>query len=305
MIYVDLKGNLGNQLFIYAFARKVQFITKQKIVFSTYYMNKYFPNYVCSLEQFLLNGNCEIVNYKIKGLKNPYNFFDKIINKCFKFFPSLLYKYRHKKFYREQKKGYLVYNLEDYVDVNFSKLKDFDDIFIDGFWQCPKYFDDIREVLLKELVAKNSDWKNNPLFEVVCKTNSTCISIRRGDYVENEKIREKYFVCNKDYFDNCVDKYFKNETLILFSDDIKWVKENIKYSNETFYESGNDNVSAKLMLMSSCKNFILSNSSFSWWCQYLSKNTDKRVLAPYKWYTDDRKCDIFMGNWILVSTGDF
>ena len=39
MIYVDLKGRLGNQLFEYAFARNMQKKTKQKICISSYNLN--------------------------------------------------------------------------------------------------------------------------------------------------------------------------------------------------------------------------------------------------------------------------
>ena len=36
--------------------------------------------------------------------------------------------------------------------------------------------------------------------------------------------------------------------------------------------------------MYSCKHFIISNSSFSWWAQYLSRNEQKVVVSPNRWY---------------------
>ena len=71
----------------------------------------------------------------------------------------------------------------------------------------------------------------------------------------------------------------------------------MKFNCKTYYESGKDPVWEKLRLMSLCKHFVISNSSFSWWAQYLSTNEDKIVYAPKQWYVDGRKADIFEKSW--------
>ena len=67
-----------------------------------------------------------------------------------------------------------------------------------------------------------------------------------------------------------------------------------------YYEDGNDTVAEKIKLMSMCKHFIISNSSFSWWAQFLSNYDEKVVIAPNMWFRNGEKCGLYMDNWILI-----
>lgn len=134
-----------------------------------------------------------------------------------------------------------------------------------------------------------------------------CLSIRGGNYLVS-KVKELLFVCDKNYFYKAVSKacdYIDNPKFIVFSDDLKWVKEYIDLEGmfpncEFYYEDGTDTVEEKIRMMTMCKNFIISNSSFSWWAQYLSTNKDKMVIAPSYWFTNGEKNGLYMNNWLLI-----
>ena len=53
--------------------------------------------------------------------------------------------------------------------------------------------------------------------------------------------------------------------------------------------------------MSKCTDFVLSNSTFSWWSQFLSFNKNNIVIAPSIWRKVKLKPkDIYSDNWILL-----
>lgn len=291
MIHVNIRGNIGNQLFEYACARKLQKKYNKMISLNIYDIKKYHPEYKFNLDGYLLNNNVRIDEKKL-----PFYFYTRtILLRIFrKIFPNIYFNFM-KKF------GCYTWLGNTYKEFPDKEHKN---IYIDGYFQSSKYFDDIRDELLLELVPKETkNKKNEELYKKINSTESVCITIRRGDYLSNDIYKKKFFVCDDEYFYKSIKRMKEkvpNCTFFIFSDDIEWAKKNLKINEEIFFETGNDTVFEKLRLMSSCKHFILSNSSFSWWAQYLSQNKNKIVLAPSIWYVNQEKTDIYQENWELI-----
>lgn len=156
---------------------------------------------------------------------------------------------------------------------------------LNGYFQSEKYFYNHREFIKKIFTLKDeyevelkNKWKN------VLK-NSVSIHVRRTDYIKNESIGG-IIVCPKlDYFENSlkyIEKYKKIENILVFSDDIKWCKENFNDSRIIFIE--NQTEIFDMFLMSFCENNITQNSTFSWWGSWLNNNTNKIVTIPKLWF---------------------
>ena len=86
-----------------------------------------------------------------------------------------------------------------------------------------------------------------------------------------------------------------------FSDDIEWCKENLNFEGaNVVYVSQDMPVYETLRLMYHCKHFILSNSTFSWWGQFLSKNNNKIVVSPSRWNNDGYDSNLINKDWVLI-----
>lgn len=310
-------GRLGNQMFQYATIRAFQINNhldneKLNFDFSKILEREGEPGFEDSLKYF------NVVSYSSNKIKlNPLQYF--IINygkvKHVLYFKKdannatrNIYKddIKNQKYYN--KHG--LYNIRmGYTPLTFYKNKNYN---FYGTFECSKYFDSIREQLLKEFTPKEKPLKENKeLYEAIKNSESVCITIRRGDYVSNSDVAKSLYICTPKYFEVAlkeIKKLVPKARLFVFSDDIKWCKENMNFPKDTMFESGNDPVWEKLRLMYSCKHFILSNSTFSWWAEYLSRNKDKVVIAPSRWTNDpykDGQSDIYQDYWHLIDVDTF
>ncbi|MBM7635984.1 alpha-1,2-fucosyltransferase [Streptococcus saliviloxodontae] len=312
MIYTELYGRLGNQMFRYAMARYLQLThyPSDEICLSYNQIDeagKIDPTFYHSLEDFNISHT---ITYQKSGkvIFNESSIIQKLLVIPYylglrKFSPEQmieLVEYETKWTNLLEKNGVYWYrrNLPKSIPSG-AKNK-----FVSGNFESPIFIDTIRKELLSEFTPKfDLLEKNRDLFEIISTKESVCVSIRRGDFESNPEVSGLHSVCDRIYFEKAVSKMkvlLKNPVFILFSDDIEWAKENIITESETYFEDGADPVWEKVRLMSSCKHFIISNSSFSWWTQWLSTNETKIVISPSKWFNNDFDCPLIDKNWVLI-----
>ena len=137
--------------------------------------------------------------------------------------------------------------------------------------------------------------------------NSICVHIRRGDYLD-DKHRDILYVCSDDYYKKAINKMEELQDsckYFVFSDDIEWVKNHLLFLSEKntifVYNDEADSVIKDFEIMKSCHHFIISNSTLSWWAQYLGHYDDKIVIAPSRWGNKRGfNQGIYMDNWLLI-----
>jgi hypothetical protein len=89
----------------------------------------------------------------------------------------------------------------------------------------------------------------------------------------------------------------------VFSDDMSWVSSNLDLPFPHTFVEHNRGISSNqdMRLMSMCRHHIVANSSFSWWGAWLNPYAEKLVVAPRKWFADERSVnDLFPPAWIAL-----
>ena len=316
MIYLKMRGRTGNQLFQFATVKNFQIKYYKEEEISIDFsdlkkLGKEEDGFTDSLNDFNVGNYKTVSKIKSNIWQKILIFIMKIPNSFFRLIglkdKADILSYGFEKIMQPfiNKFG-VYYMIHGYYEFKPCKAKN--KIFYGNF-ESPKFFDE-NEKLIKELFTPKEKLleKNNKLYEAITQSNSICITIRRGDFVSNPEFKKVHFICDSKYFYKAIEiikEKVDNPTFIVFSDDIEWVKENMDFEVPAFYEDGNDPIWEKLRLMYSCKHFIISNSTFSWWSQYLSRNKNKIVIAPKKWKnsaykSDTSKLDIYQDFWIRI-----
>ncbi len=295
MIVVKLQGGLGNQMFQYALGRKLSLQNNDTLKLDLSFLLDRTPRQIFTYRDYNLN----IFNLNIKfATQDEIKPFIKYLNnKVKRKIYASLFLNKNNKYISERQFTY---------DLNILKLTG--NLYLDGYWQTEKYFDNIKDMLYKDFTIKiPQNQENQKINNIIKSTNSISIHIRRTDYIHNKITNSIHGTCSLKYYKNCVNlitKEINEPHFFVFSDDHQWAKENLKLDYPMTFVDHNDASKnyEDLRLMSQCKHNIIANSTFSWWGAWLNQNPNKIVCAPKKWFNDTSRNtqDLIPDQWIKV-----
>ncbi len=274
MIIVNLKGGLGNQMFQYALGRKLAIQNKDVLKLDTSGLDR--ANKVGDIYRPFALGSFDIQDMiatptEVRSLKYP----NGLLSKGARWFRFKILRQTH-------------------VGWEPRVLNKKGDLYLDGFWQSPKYFEDIRKIILKDFSLKVSFSSSAQKYvDMMQEGIAISLHLRRGDYINNKKVLKAYGVCSFEYYKKAIaeiSSQVTNPVYFVFSDDIQWVKENLSIDGRVIYVTGSDITDVEeVILMSKCSHNIIANSSFSWWGAWLNQNKGKIVVAPKPWFETNEK----------------
>jgi len=175
-----------------------------------------------------------------------------------------------------------------------------------GYFETEKYFLNAKKEVLDDYEFKDQ-------IQETCKQYLRSLSIdkpvsltvRRGDFLTQQNHRP---ICTLAYYKDGMSRIGIDRNYLIFSDDIQWCKEQSLFnkSNITFAETINYPIHKSyfdLCLISLCSDHIIANSTFCFWGSYLSKNENKRIIAPRNWFgpalPHDTK-DLYCDTWEVI-----
>lgn len=293
MILTSFSGGLGNQLFQYC-AALVMSNNNPKLIISDLGFYQLQKENKVTIRSFKLDTlGLEIhrtINLSQSRILRKYWYSRHLLASYFK--PDWKYEEIHEK---------------ESFQIDSRIMKKNGLIFLNGYWACRNYPVDsieyLKKTLFKHCINKGI---NQDIFKVISEGVKVSIHIRKGDYSKETLIcSEKYFSEAVELMKIKLDKFYIN--WYVFSDDVKYAESiisplvNAFYVNKENTRSDIDDFTA----MCSCHHHIISNSTFSWWAAFTSKNSFKEsvIIAPSKWWTNIpvNEISIYPEDWLTIS----
>lgn len=275
MIVVKLMGGLGNQMFQYAFGKMLAEKNKTQLAIDTSFLLDRTPR-----ENFVFRDfDLDIFNLKLKNIESQ---------KLRKILST-----KKNRYWNPFKKKYHLLN-ENSFTFDSKNIISSSNIYLNGYWQSESYFKDIEYEIRNDFqIAIPLSEESQRLSDEIKSKNSVCVNFRRGDYVDVKGSSETHGVTAMDFYSSAISQLRKEHSNLhfyIFSDEIEWCKENIKWDLPiTFVDHffKGPKFSNYFQLMIDCKHFIIPNSTFAWWAAWLGKYDNKKVIVPQRWFKDE------------------
>ena len=297
-IIVALEGGLGNQLFQYAAARSIASQTQAEIILDLSWFDVVLYDDCTTSREYALA---------------PF---------------SLPVAVTRRRWHKTSRIGHRIAKIAQWMGMNSGlglcptvlvfKERDFrfdphvldltPPIRLQGYWQSWKYFARIAFQLREELGTPRdvspATWK---MLEQIRSSDAVCVPVRRGDYVANSAASWMHGLCSLDYYRAArpiAAASLANPHAFVFSDDPAWVRKHFPASIPyTVVDiNGADQAHQDLWLMAACRNFVIANSSLSWWGAWLSTYERKIVVCPRKWFASGQHDtqDLIPMDWVRL-----
>lgn len=268
-IVADLKGGLGNQLFIFAAGyAQAQRLGCRFVIDASRYSNPDQPH------------------------KYGLGFVEDLADETLRF-PS---RRRRPQFIRRRRAAHMQYVFEENSAVRYDPSIEtiIPGTTLVGYFQSWQYFEGVADLLFRRLSAN------------VGNLAPITLHLRRGDYL-NAPTAKVHGLATPDYAGRAItllNALGVVGSVAVYSDEQDRVVRELDGfpANLIFPDQRGMSALASLQQLASGEHMIMSNSSFSWWAAWMmGRRTGGYIIAPRPWFADDTAAsDLLLPNWITL-----
>jgi hypothetical protein len=173
-----------------------------------------------------------------------------------------------------------------------------------------RYFAGHEEAIRKDFGQPISLQLDSELADSILSSTSVAVHVRRGDYATAASLvlqPKQYFL---EAAHQALDEISGSDVrFFVFSDDIEWAVDNLASLPATTFVPASGQTSWEAQdLMRRCQHYIISNSALSWWAAWLGSHDGSRIYFPTNWFTKSKlnpfQLERMPSHWTPVSLHD-
>lgn len=191
-------------------------------------------------------------------------------------------------------------SLKDFHYLPVFREETLKNVYLEGYWQNPKYFEDYAETIRRDFEFKVNFPES--VIEEMNYLHSLCrplvmVGVRLYQEAAGQSTGLK--VCGADYYNKAMDYMMtklENPLFVVFCQDQKWVKDNLDTKYDLYFakeKKGELSAVSDLYIMRNCQYAIISNSTYYWWGAWLQSSDMKEhiVVCPNNFINPSTPCE--------------
>ena len=289
-IVTRIFGGLGNQLFIYAAARRLALDNNAELVIDD--VSGFVRDHTYQRSYQLDHFNIPCRKASTYERLEPFSRLRRaVMRKWNQLLPFAKRAYIHQK------------GLD--FDPRLLQVKIQGTVYLEGYWQSENYFKDMEATIRQDLQIKPpTDATNQAMLARIRECTAVAIHVRFFDQTQvhgGNNAAEDYYTSAVEMMESFApDSYY-----FVFSDQLEAARARIPLPEDRVtlvsHNQGDENTYADLWLMTQCQHFIIANSTFSWWGAWLNPSMSKIVIAPKHWgATQADVRDLLPQDWVRL-----
>jgi Glycosyl transferase family 11 len=181
------------------------------------------------------------------------------------------------------------------------------DVLLIGYWQSERYFADAADTIRADFAfRKPPSQEYSQVLRSIESNSAVAVHVRRGDYASDSRTNAIHGTLEPSYYREAIARVAERVGALhvfVFSDDPDWAAEHLAFEHPVTHVSrAGSHAVDELYLMTLCGHHVIANSSFSWWGAWLCDTPNRIVIAPRRWFRDDRidTAELVPSRWIRI-----